>query len=144
MYANGAAGSFDAVGWHPYNYPYGLGYANWSAWSQMSETSPSARSLMTANGDGGKQIWATEFGAPTGSASNEESEAAQAQLVPVTVAVTEQPCRRVAMVTAGRMWHAAPAHETSACRRAASADLIPSYAGFACWLCSSSGSLTRS
>ena len=81
MYANGAAGSFDAVGWHPYNYPYGLGYANWSAWSQMSETSPSARSLMTANGDGGKQIWATEFGAPTGSASNEESEAAQAQLV---------------------------------------------------------------
>jgi hypothetical protein len=81
MYANGAAGSFDAVGWHPYNYPYGLGYANWSAWSQMSATSPSARSLMTANGDGGKQIWSTEMGAPTGSGSNEESEAAQAQLV---------------------------------------------------------------
>jgi polysaccharide biosynthesis protein PslG len=81
MYAHGAGGSFDAVGWHPYNYPYGLAYANWSAWSQMSQTTPSARSLMTANGDGAKQIWATEMGAPTGSASNEMSEAAQAQLV---------------------------------------------------------------
>jgi hypothetical protein len=81
MYANGAAGSMDAVGWHPYNYPYGIGYYAWSAWSQMSETSPSARSLMTANGDGAKQIWATEWGAPTGSTSNSMTQAAQAQLV---------------------------------------------------------------
>jgi hypothetical protein len=81
MYANGAGGSFDAVGWHPYNYPYGIGFYSWSAWSQMSETSPSARSVMTANGDGAKQIWATEFGAPTGSTSNSMTEAGQAQLV---------------------------------------------------------------
>lgn len=81
MYANGAAGSFDAVGWHPYNYPYGLGFYGWSAWSQMSETSPSARSVMTANGDSAKKIWPTEFGAPTGSTSNSMTEAAQAQLV---------------------------------------------------------------
>jgi hypothetical protein len=81
MYANGAAGSLDAVGWHPYNYPYGLGFYGWSAWSQMSETVPNVRSLMTANGDAGKQIWATEFGAPTGSTSNSMTEAAQAQLV---------------------------------------------------------------
>jgi hypothetical protein len=81
MYANGAAGSFDAVGWHPYNYPGGLGFYGWSAWSQMSETLPSARSVMIANGDGAKQIWATEFGAPTGSTSNSMTEAAQAQLV---------------------------------------------------------------
>lgn len=81
MYANGARGSFDALGWHPYNYPYGLGFYGWSAWSQMTETSPSARSLMSANGDGAKQIWPTEFGAPTGSTSNSMTEAAQAQLV---------------------------------------------------------------
>jgi polysaccharide biosynthesis protein PslG len=81
MYANGAGGSFDAVGWHPYNYPYAIGFYTWSAWSQMGETSPSARSVMMANGDGAKQIWATEFGAPTGSTSNSMSEAGQAQLV---------------------------------------------------------------
>src|SRR5205085_304539 len=46
MYANGAHGSMDGVGWHPYAYPYGTTYAAWSAWSQMSETTPSARSIM--------------------------------------------------------------------------------------------------
>jgi hypothetical protein len=81
MYQSGAAGSFDAVGWHPYNYPYGLGFYGWSAWSQMSETTPSARSIMTANGDGAKQVWLTEFGAPTGSTTRDMTEAAQAQLL---------------------------------------------------------------
>jgi hypothetical protein len=81
MYVDGAAGSFDAVGWHPYNYPYGLGFWNWSAWSQMSQTTPSARSLMTAHGDAAKQIWATEFGEPTGSTTRDVSEGAQAQFV---------------------------------------------------------------
>jgi hypothetical protein len=81
MYANGAAGSFDAVGWHPYNFPWGLGYYTWSAWSQMSQTTPNVRSIMTARGDSAKQIWATEFGAPTGSTTRDLSEAAQAQLV---------------------------------------------------------------
>ncbi len=47
----------------------------------MAETSPSLRSIMAANGDGDKQIWATEFGAPTGTAGQAVSEAAQAQLV---------------------------------------------------------------
>jgi hypothetical protein len=81
MYANGAAGSLDAVAWHPYNYPYGLSFYGWSAWSQMAETSPSARSIMTAAGDGAKQIWATEFGWPTGTSTRSVSEATQAQMV---------------------------------------------------------------
>jgi polysaccharide biosynthesis protein PslG len=81
MYANGARGSMDAVGWHPYNFPWGLGYYAWSAWSQMYATSPSARSIMEANGDGKKKIWATEWGAPTGSSSQSMSETAQAELV---------------------------------------------------------------
>jgi hypothetical protein len=87
MYANGAHGSMDAVGWHPYSYPARTEYAAWSAWSQMSETSPSARSIMTANGDAGAKIWATEYGVPTGTASSSFTEAAQAQYV--TEAITK-------------------------------------------------------
>jgi polysaccharide biosynthesis protein PslG len=36
---------------------------------------------MNANGDGAKQIWPTEMGAPTGTSSQAVSERAQAQLV---------------------------------------------------------------
>lgn len=79
MYAAGAAGSFDALGWHPYNFG-GLFYHPMSAWSQLSETQPSARSLMVAYGDGAKQIWGTEFGAPTGGDGG-ITEAAQAEMV---------------------------------------------------------------
>jgi hypothetical protein len=67
MYADGAHGSFDGVGDHPYTYPYTpatqtLG----SAWSEMAQTSTSLRSLMIAHGDSAKKIWITEYGAPTG------------------------------------------------------------------------------
>ena len=71
MYANGAAGNFDAVGWHPYNFWNGatavqmLAYHPCSAWSQMADTPVSVRSLMTVNGDSAKKIWSTEFGAPS-------------------------------------------------------------------------------
>jgi hypothetical protein len=61
MYVNGAAGYFDALGWHPYS-GGGATFSSWSGWSQMSETNPSARSVMIANGDGAKKIWATEAG----------------------------------------------------------------------------------
>jgi hypothetical protein len=81
MYASGAHGAMDGVGWHPYAFPYGTAYAAWSAWSQMSETSPSARSIMTANGDAGERLWATEFGEPTAATSTSVSEAVQAQYV---------------------------------------------------------------
>jgi hypothetical protein len=77
MYASGAHGSMDGVGWHPYTFPSGLGFAVSSAWSQMAQTAPSARSIMAANGDGAKKIWVTEFGAPSGStALNEATQAA--------------------------------------------------------------------
>jgi len=90
MYANGARGSFDALGWHPSNYPHGLSFAAWSAWSQMSQTSPSARSIMKARGDGSKRIWATEFSYPTGSAAGNVSEATQARLVRDTYAALDR------------------------------------------------------
>jgi hypothetical protein len=81
MYAHGAAGSFDALGWHPSNYPWGLSFARWSAWSQLNRTTPSARSIMRAHGDAGKQIWATEFAFPTGNAPSGVAEPAQARLL---------------------------------------------------------------
>jgi peptidoglycan hydrolase-like protein with peptidoglycan-binding domain len=65
IYSNGGKGYFDAVGDHPYSFPQDPSAAPQSAWGQMSETTPSLRSIMTANGDGGKRIWITEFGAPT-------------------------------------------------------------------------------
>lgn len=81
MYAAGAAGSFDALGWHPFAYPWGSAYAGWSAWSQMARTKPSARSIMRSHGDAKKRIWATEFGYPTGSSSRSVSETRQARLL---------------------------------------------------------------
>jgi exo-beta-1,3-glucanase (GH17 family) len=47
----------------------------------MSSTTPSARSILRAHGDGAKRVWATEFGFPTGSTSRDVSEAKQAQLL---------------------------------------------------------------
>ena len=66
MYAAGAAGSFDALGFHAYSYPALPDTPeSWSGWSQMDQTSPSIRSVMAANGDGLKQVWITEVGAPS-------------------------------------------------------------------------------
>ncbi len=62
-YAAGAHGFFDAVSTHPYSRPAMPGEAqDWSGWYKMYGTSPSLRSIMEANGDGGKSLWGTEFG----------------------------------------------------------------------------------
>jgi polysaccharide biosynthesis protein PslG len=70
MYASGAQGYFDAVAMHPYcfynTFDCPNTYADWSNWSRMSQTSPSVRSIMVANGDGALAIWGTEYGAATG------------------------------------------------------------------------------
>ncbi|MGV0848581.1 cellulase family glycosylhydrolase [Mycolicibacterium phlei] len=65
MYDNGAAGYFDALSLHPYQYtlpfsqgkPYGV-----AAPITQLET---MYQLMSANGDADKQIWASEYGEPT-------------------------------------------------------------------------------
>jgi polysaccharide biosynthesis protein PslG len=87
MYANGAKGKFDALAHHPYCWGGGptfdcpKTFAQWSAWSQMQETNPSLRSVMTQNGDQDKKIWGTEFGAPTAGGSVATPESKQAQVV---------------------------------------------------------------
>ena len=66
MYADGAQGSFDGIGDHPYCYPASPDeFESWSGWSLLSGTTPSLRSIMVANGDSAMKIWITEFGAPT-------------------------------------------------------------------------------
>jgi hypothetical protein len=91
MYADGAAGYFDALGDHPYTYPYTpdsviLG----SAWSEMDQTSPSLRSLMIAHGDGAKKIWITEYGAPTSGTTNNVSADEQSTEIVDTIAQAKQ------------------------------------------------------
>ncbi|MFZ0229145.1 MAG: cellulase family glycosylhydrolase [Mycobacterium sp.] len=85
MYADGAKGSFDALGFLAYCFPaLPDTYEPWSAWSQMAQTSPSIRSIMDSNGDAGKSIWITEFGAPTngpGGVGDEAQAAAVTQAI---------------------------------------------------------------
>ncbi len=65
IFKTGGERYLDAVGDHPYTFPMLPSGNTSNTWAQMSETSPSLRSIMVANGDGGKKIWLTEFGAPT-------------------------------------------------------------------------------
>ena len=79
MYDAGAAGHFDAVGWHPYEWGVGVKFHPMSAWSQLAETGTNVRSIMVAHGDGAKRVWGTEYGAPT--LPGGVSDGAQAELV---------------------------------------------------------------
>jgi hypothetical protein len=63
LYKAGAKDFFDAVSYHPYTYPLLPSEDDGDrGWSRMLK----ARQTMVDNGDGQKQIWVTEFGAPTG------------------------------------------------------------------------------
>ncbi len=62
MYAAGAKGSFDAVADHPYSFPdLPQQTAAWNPFTYL----PTLHQIMVNNGDGSKQIWLTEYGAPT-------------------------------------------------------------------------------
>ena len=63
MYAAGAKNTFDALGHHPYTWPYTAAFPNFAgAWGQLS----TLHNIMVARGEGQKKIWITEYGAPTG------------------------------------------------------------------------------
>ena len=66
LYRFGAKGSFDALALHPYVFPGGIGANPNGAWSDIA----AVRGLMVRNGDAGKKIWFTEFGAPTNGPRN--------------------------------------------------------------------------
>jgi polysaccharide biosynthesis protein PslG len=66
VYAAGGGGSFDAVAFHPYLFTNNRD-ARFSTGKVNSPRSlyDELRGVMNANGDGSKQIWATEFGEAT-------------------------------------------------------------------------------
>lgn len=77
VYAAGGAGAFDAVGFHPYSWPLvPADPAPWNGWTMMAGP---IHDLMAANGDAGKRIWITEFGAPT--SAEGVSQARQAEIL---------------------------------------------------------------
>jgi hypothetical protein len=91
LYALGAQGYFDAVGFHPYSYPaLPSHFAISNTWSQMGSTTPSARSIMMDNGDSDKQVWITEFGAPTGGPTGSYvSELTQSEMISQAITLKE-------------------------------------------------------
>jgi polysaccharide biosynthesis protein PslG len=63
LYELDPAKNFDGIALHTYSYPVVASYpASWNAWQQMS----TIRQLMTSHSDNNKQLWITEYGAPTG------------------------------------------------------------------------------
>lgn len=88
LYDRGAGHSFDALSHYPYCFPFLAPgeYAEWCAWSQMADTLTSLRSVMSDHNDSDKQIWITEYGAPT---SGPRAVAEQTQADWVTQAFAE-------------------------------------------------------
>jgi hypothetical protein len=77
IYANGGGPSMQAVGIHPYSFPYPPMYpATWNTFYMTSET----HAIMAAHGDGAKPIWGTEIGWATGTGAKAVSESQQAAM----------------------------------------------------------------
>jgi hypothetical protein len=75
MYTHGAKGSFSAVGYHPYSFPYAPMYK--AEWNTFYRT-PDFHGIMRYFGDGARDVWGTELGFPTGTSSRAVSEQRQA------------------------------------------------------------------
>lgn len=68
-YAAGLKGCTDAIGYHPYSLTTGFVYEPPTASQQFIADMTGIHNVMQANNDGAKQIWATEWGFPTITAS---------------------------------------------------------------------------
>ncbi len=87
LYDLGAAPWFDAIGIHPYTFPIRPHESvPWNPFVQALEI----RALMVARSDSAKTVWATEYGAPTGSSSVAVSPVTQAEMIGQAFAVWEQ------------------------------------------------------
>lgn len=84
LYRLGANAYFDDFNLHPYTYPALPNDPSTADWNTAMKLWP-MRDIMVAGGDGGKQIWLTEFGAPTGTASNAVSEQTQADTIGIVM-----------------------------------------------------------
>ncbi len=89
MYQNGAKGYFDALSVHPYCYPAMPNDASTSSWNTFQRL-PLVHDVMSANGDGDKKIWLTEYGAPTGTGPGAVSEEKQSELMVAGISTAAQ------------------------------------------------------
>lgn len=80
LYAAGAGGSFDAMSVHPYCYPAMPTDTSTGAWNTFQRLGL-VHDVMVRNGDGGKKIWLTEFGAPTSLSTGGVSEQVQSSML---------------------------------------------------------------
>ncbi|MCF6386798.1 cellulase family glycosylhydrolase [Mycobacterium sp. MBM] len=64
MYDSGAAGYFDALSYHPYNYDWKFGDGAGNAISAVGQLE-AMQTLMERYGDGDKDVWTSEYGLPT-------------------------------------------------------------------------------
>ncbi len=80
LYRLGANAYFDAFNLHPYTYPALPNDPSTAGWNTAMKLWP-MRDIMIAGGDSAKQIWLTEFGAPTGTAANAVSEQTQSETI---------------------------------------------------------------
>ena len=77
LYANGTAQLADGVAVHPYTFPALPKDARQHNVGGLNDL-PALHTVMSRHGDGGKKIWITEFGAPTGTGPNAVSDDDQA------------------------------------------------------------------
>ncbi|HEY5015009.1 MAG TPA: hypothetical protein VIK61_20150 [Acidimicrobiia bacterium] len=83
IYANGGGPYLQAVGLHPYSFPYApMTAATWNTFYMATQT----HAIMTAHGDGAKLIWGTEIGWATGTGAKAVSEATQAAMAAAAIA----------------------------------------------------------
>ena len=78
IYAAGVKDSFQAVGYHPYSFPY---WPLTPSEYNFFYNAPWMYGVMVQNGAAGKQVWATEVGFPTGTYPGAVSEEEQAKIV---------------------------------------------------------------
>ncbi len=80
LYANGTAQLADAIAVHPYSYPY-LPMDPVQPQEGGFYDLPALQAVMASHGDGNKQVWITEYGAPTGTSVNAVTEDQQAAIM---------------------------------------------------------------
>lgn len=80
LYQRGAQQYFDALSVHPYSWPALPSDASTQSWNTFYRMR-FMRDTMVQYGDSATEIWATEFGAPTGRASDAVSAQRQADII---------------------------------------------------------------
>ncbi|WP_153275322.1 beta-galactosidase [Rhodococcus sp. P1Y] len=85
LYKRGAASYTDAIAVHPYTFPFTPYDDQLGNWNDVA----AVRDVLVRNGDAGKKIWITEFGAPTGVAPDAVNDGQQARILADGITASE-------------------------------------------------------